>query len=58
MTGYGGEVGAAQKSNEASMYKWAGEQKKKTGYLAAGTTLLSGVGKYGMSKLPLWKVGG
>lgn len=56
MTGYGAEVGASQKMNEANMLEWAGKQKRKTGYLSAGTTLLSGAGQYGMSKLPLWKV--
>ena len=46
MTGYAGDVGAARKVNEAKVYDWGATQKKKAGYLGAGTTLLTGLGKY------------
>jgi len=50
MTGYGAMVGAEQKMNEANIYRWQGEQQKKAATWSAGTTLLRGFGKYGLSR--------
>jgi hypothetical protein len=51
MTGYTGEIGRTQKVNEAGIYDWSAQQKRKTGRIAAGSTLLTGFGKMGYSKL-------
>ena len=58
MTGYAGDVAAAQKTNEAKIYDWEAEnkvfeakQKRTTGAIGAGTTLLSGAGQLGYSMM-------
>jgi hypothetical protein len=51
MTGYGGSVAAAQDINQGNLYDWEAQQKRKTGKIAAGTTLLTGLGKLAYSKL-------
>jgi uncharacterized cupredoxin-like copper-binding protein len=50
-TGYAGAVGANQKMNEANLLEWQGKQQKKTSMWGAGTTLLTGFGNYGLSKV-------
>jgi len=50
-TGFGGQVGANQKLNEADIYRWQGRQQKQASLWGAGTTLLTGFGKLGLSRM-------
>lgn len=50
-TGYAGAVGANQKMNEANLAIWQGKQQKKASLWGSGTTLLTGFGNYGLSKI-------
>ncbi len=50
-TGFGGQVSAVQKLNEADIYRWQGNQQKKASLWGAGTTLLTGFGNWGLSRI-------
>lgn len=45
MTGLAGDKAMLKAENEAEIYKYSGKQAQKAGWLGAGSTLLSSIGK-------------
>jgi hypothetical protein len=50
-TGYAGDVAAGAKINQAAILDWQGKQELAASKWKAGTTLLTGLGEYGMSRV-------